>query len=159
MIRRLDLTRRETAEEIWALQHRAYRLEAKTIGVSGLPPLHDTVASLQRCAERFYGEFDADDLLAGAISYLEERDGKDGPICVICRLMVDPERLRQGIGSRLVEYVLNDRPHGTVWRVTAESRNAPAIALYENKGFVGQAACQPVSGISMIRFERAPDQT
>lgn len=54
-IKPLDIRLQEAAEEVWALQHPAYRVEAELIGVADLPPLRDTIQTLQSCGESFLG--------------------------------------------------------------------------------------------------------
>lgn len=148
----MDITDRETAEEIWSLQHPAYRAEAALIGVSDLPPLQDTVQSLQSCGEKFFGYRAADGELAGAISFEQEEDLQ----YTLCRLMVHPNYFRQGIGKRLVERLLSELPAAATCNVTAEIRNIPAISLYERAGFVRKDTFQPVFDITMVRMQFRP---
>ncbi|WP_186438531.1 GNAT family N-acetyltransferase [Cohnella terricola] len=147
---RLDIRDRGTAEEIWALQHPAYRLEAALIGVSDLPPLRDTAESLQACGENFLGCLNDEDEIVGAVSYERERE----EFCTICRLMVHPDYLRRGIGSMLLERLLSEEPQSLVWEVTAEIRNYPALALYERFGFERQDTLKPIPEIEMVRLVR-----
>jgi GNAT superfamily N-acetyltransferase len=149
----LDIRQLETAEEIWALQHPAYRVEAALIGVADLPPLRDTIESLQACGEAFWGYRDPDDNLAGAVSYEEEREG----LYTICRLMVHPDYLRQGIGSLLVKHLLFQLPDAATCTVTAEIRNLPAIALYERCGFKRLETFQPEPNFTMLRLQHSPN--
>ena len=140
------------AEEVWALQHPAYRAEAVLIGVSDLPPLRDTIQSLQVCGETFLGYRDENGDLVGAVSY--ERETAES--YTICRLMVHPDFHRQGIGSSLLQHLLSEKQHnkGITWTVTAEIRNLPAIALYERYGFVRIDSFKPIQGIELIRLVR-----
>jgi len=146
----LDIRNAETAEEVWALQHPAYRLEAALIGVADLPPLRDTVVTLQSCGESFLGFREEDGELVGALSY--EREGPNG--YAICRMMVHPDRLRRGIASKLIGRMLAGELSGAEWSVTAEVRNAPAIALYERFGFGRRETFSPIPGIEMARMVR-----
>lgn len=149
----LDINQSDTAEEVWALQHPAYRLEAALIGVADLPPLRDTIESLQACRETFWGYRNEEGELSGAISYEQDRDGR----YTLCRLMVHPNYIRQGIGSLLLEHLLSELPKPSLCSVTAEVRNLPAIALYERYGFIRMDTYQPISGIRMLRLERLLD--
>ncbi|MBW5449389.1 GNAT family N-acetyltransferase [Cohnella sp. CFH 77786] len=146
----LDLTNPDIAEELWALQHAAYRREADLIGVPDLPPLKDTVLTLQHCGETFYGCWTEDGELAGAISIEDEPDG----VTVICRMMVQPDYFRKGIGSALVAHVLAEVPGGSEVSVTAETRNEPAVRLYERQGFQPEEIFKPAPGITMVRYVR-----
>lgn len=150
----IDIREREAAEEVWALQHRAYRIEAALIGVADLPPLQDTIQSLQDCGETFLGYRDDDGDLVGAVSFERDKAGH----YTICRLMVHPDRLRRGIGSVLLEHLLSEHPHSFPWTVTAEIRNLPALALYERFGFIRLENFKPTLGIEMVRLIRPPVQ-
>jgi hypothetical protein len=68
MIREIDIAAGEWAEAVLRLQLRSYAVEARLIGFPDLPPLQDTVATLQQCGEWFYGYMKLGQL-AGAISY------------------------------------------------------------------------------------------
>lgn len=148
-IRRLDLCDPSVAEEIWALQHAAYRLEAALIGVAELPPLQDTVQSLRQREEEYYGYYEADGELAGSVSVL--RTGRE---MTICRMMVAPDRLRRGIASALLADLLHRRYPGCAWTVHAAARNIPAIRLYERSGFRISDTWQPFPGLAMVRLTR-----
>ncbi len=153
-IQRFDIRLRESAEEVWALQHPAYRIEAALIGVADLPPLQDTIQTLQRCGESFLGCRNEEGELVGAVSY-----ERDGPIrFTICRMMVRPDCMRQGIGAKLMDGVLAAEPPSSAWSVTAEIRNDPALRLYERYGFEREETFKPVPEITMVRLTRKPAQ-
>ncbi|WP_239618431.1 GNAT family N-acetyltransferase [Cohnella mopanensis] len=150
----IEIKRREVAEEVWALQHPAYRIEAALIGVPDLPPLQDTIQSLQACGEIFIGFRNEEGELLGAVSYERERLGD----LTICRLMVHPDYLRQGIATRMLEYLFSDQRNLCMWSVMAEIRNLPAIALYERLGFVRHETFKPIAGIEMVKLIRLPSR-
>ncbi|RUS42078.1 N-acetyltransferase [Cohnella sp. AR92] len=141
----LRLSDRDIAEEVWGLQHAAYRVEAQIIGVSDLPPLHDTVERIQASEDTVWGAWDEADSLVGAIAIEEsEKDNTIG------KLMVHPDSFRQGVGSKLLNHALGAYPSHIGWLVTAEVRNKPAIALYEKAGFRAGETLKPRSDITMI---------
>lgn len=151
---RLDLNDIDVVEEIWALQHQAYRVEASLIGVSDLPPLHDTVQSLQMSDEIFIGyrkKDDTDDYdeLRGAIAYETEKKGS----YTLCKMMVHPNYMRQGIGRMLIHHFLSELPPNSYVAVNAEIRNLPAIALYTQLGFKKKTTYIPSPGITMLLLE------
>jgi len=148
-IHRLDLSDRSIAEEIWMLQHAAYRQEAALIGFAELPPLLDTVASLQRCEESFYGYFLADGSLTGVVSATESAEGM-----TICRMMVDPDCFRQGIATALLRHMTDCAFLEYAWTVTAEVRNIPAIRLYESCGFRQAELITPAPGVTMASMTK-----
>lgn len=129
MIQEIDIEADEWAEAVLLLQFRSYAVEARLIGFLDLPPLQDTVATLQQCGERFFGYMKREQL-AGAISY--ERIEKT---VQICRLMVDPDFFRQGIASALIEFVCHKEQNASEIIVTTGSTNMPALRLYQRHGF------------------------
>jgi ribosomal protein S18 acetylase RimI-like enzyme len=147
----LDIRKREISEEVWALQHPAYRMEAALIGVANLPPLQDTVQTLQSCGESFLGFRNEDGELVGAVSYEREQSGR----LAICRLMVHPDSIRRGIGTLLLQSLIDAESAETVWSVTAEVRNYPAIRLYERFGFERRETFKPIPGIELVRMLRS----
>ncbi|MBB6694816.1 GNAT family N-acetyltransferase [Cohnella xylanilytica] len=153
IIERLDLTDENTAEELWSLQHAAYRVEASLIGVADLPPLRESVADLMACGETFWGCRTEDGDLVGAISTEEETEG--GTVA-LCRVMVHPEHFRQGVGRLLLTHAIGAYPGDVRWEVTAEKRNLPAIALYEKLGFRAVETFAPRPDIAMLRMRLEP---
>ncbi len=138
MIRRIDISRDTDLEQLWLLQHAAYRVEAGIIGFANIPPLSDTLASLRECGEIFFGEF-ADEELLGAVSYELTEDE-----AVICRMMVHPAHFRKGIASRLLEFLFANLDIDKI-KVSTGSDNHPAIQLYTKYGFkeVGRREAAP----------------
>jgi ribosomal protein S18 acetylase RimI-like enzyme len=146
MIREIDIAAGEWAEAVLRLQLRSYAVEAQLIGFAGLPPLQDTVATLQQCGERFYG-YIKQGQLAGAISY--ERMKKT---VHICRLMVDPGFFRQGIASALIEFVCHQERNANEIIVMTGSANIPALRLYERQGFREVEQMRMPEGIWMTKL-------
>lgn len=143
MIEPLDLTHPTTAEQVLAMQHAAYRIEADLTGFGGLPPLHETRQQL--IAEpldwrgiRHGGRVVAAIAVTGA-----------GRRCDVDRLMVDPQHHRRGYGRRLMQSVMM---HESVTVSTVEA-NAPAVTLYESLGFrrIGRRRIAP--DVWTVQFE------
>jgi len=149
----IEIQRREAAEEVWELQHPAYRVEAALIGVPDLPPLQDTIQSLQACGETFVGYRNEEGDLVGVVAYERIRSNE----YTLSRMMVHPDFMRQGIGTLLLEHLLTtEKLKSCVWSVTAEIRNLPAIALYERFGFARRMTFSPIEGIEMVKLIRLP---
>ena len=87
--------------------------------------------------------------LVGAIAWRDHGDHLD-----IDRLMVDPGAHRQGVGSRLLQAVL-ERADGRPVVVSTGRENAPGVALYVRHGFVADADEQVPPGIWITHLRRA----
>jgi len=146
---RLEHRLRDTAEELWSLQHASYRVETQRIGVPDLPPLLETVGDIQESELAYWGCRDEEEELVGAVSV-----ERDGGVFTVCRLMVRPDRFREGIASRLLAALFDEHPEARSWEVTAEARNLPAISLYEKHGFRCIETFKPRDDIFMVRLRR-----
>lgn len=151
MIEKLDHRDESTAEQIWLLQHAAYRAEAELIGFAGLPPLKETAADIRRLRETFYGIRDEDGELVAALSV--ETDGGN---VTICRVMVHPSRFRSGLARRLLAQVEREYADAARMRVTAADANVPAVRLYASMGFVPVQSFSPAPGLVMTEFVKKP---
>ncbi|MBH0231653.1 GNAT family N-acetyltransferase [Halobacillus yeomjeoni] len=127
-IRTLQPSRRETAEIIYKMQYRSYQIEADLIDFQDLPPLKETVETIQSSNETFLGYF-IDDELVGVVSYKDENEEID-----IYRMMVDPDHFRKGIADCLLTYLKKQYPDHT-FIVHTGSKNTPAVNLYKKHGF------------------------
>lgn len=148
MIVRLPLQDSDIVEQLWSLQHTAYRLEAEAVGLTEYPPLPDTFDSIRSSRDEFYGELSEDGELLGAIAVLSEVPGT----LDITRLMVHPDHLRQGIGNSLLRHVLGNNPRIRGFTVTASSLNAPAVALYRRHGFEPAKKFNSATGVELTLF-------
>jgi ribosomal protein S18 acetylase RimI-like enzyme len=147
-VRPLDLGDPDTLAALVRVQRASYRVEADLIGFDGLPPLRETPEELAAVEESFLGAFEGERLL-GAVAFQRHSTWVD-----IFRLVVDPGAFRRGIATRLLDAL--DALHGdATWTTVATGEaNAPAVALYERRGFeaVGRTTVAP--GIRIVRFER-----
>lgn len=110
MITPLDITHRETAQQVLDLQLPSYRVEAELTGFDGIPPLRDTVDTLISCGETFRGLY-LDGELAGAISYKLEKNLLD-----IHRVMVHPRHFRKGVATALLNPCWTPHRKPTGWK-------------------------------------------
>ncbi len=109
----------------------AYAQEALLLGVQHFAPLKKTAADVQASPDFHLGVVHEDQLL-GVLSI-----GPDEEAQALCinMLVVHPQAQRQGIGRRLVQEALQRGP-GMAFEVSTGAKNAPALALYEQFGFV-----------------------
>ena len=128
MIKRLDNKNREIATEILSIQIPSYLVEAKIIDYYDLPPLEDTIDSLQQCQETFFAYYLQEEL-CGIISFKLDRTEVD-----LHRLIVHPEHFRKGIAQKLLDFVETIEGVKSM-RVTTGAKNTPAINFYSKNGF------------------------
>ncbi|WNF38228.1 GNAT family N-acetyltransferase [Bacillaceae bacterium IKA-2] len=126
--KKIDIRNRKIAEQVLNIQIPAYRVEAEIIDFFEIPPLKDTVASLQQCGETFFG-FYLNEEMCGAISIKVEKNVID-----IHRLIVNPNYFRKGIAKRLLDSIESMEGIETI-KVTTGSKNTPAVNFYEGSGF------------------------
>lgn len=144
MLHYLDLHDALQAAELLALQRLAYQQEAELIGYAQLPPLRESLPELMDCGERVLVWREAGVLLA-ALGYLHDAQGLD-----ICRLMVAPTAQRRGLGRRLLaELAKQQRP----MRVMTAAANLPAIALYQQAGFVLRREIVLPDGLKLVALQ------
>jgi ribosomal protein S18 acetylase RimI-like enzyme len=128
LIKEINIRDRKAAEEVLSVQIPSYKVEAELIECSDIPPLKDTVDTLQKCGETFFGYY-LNEGLCGAISLKDENNTID-----IHRLIVHPDHFRKGIAQKLLEFI--ERIEGIKSLIVSTgSKNTPAINFYEKNGF------------------------
>jgi ribosomal protein S18 acetylase RimI-like enzyme len=147
-IRPLDLGDPETIADLVRLQRAGYRVEADLIGFEDLPPLRETPEELATVEESFLGAYE-DERLLGAIAFFRHPTWVD-----IYRLVVHPGAFRRGVATRLLDALDELHADAAYTTVATSEENAPAVELYERRGFkaVGRTTVAP--GIRIVRFER-----
>jgi len=148
---KLDLEDELTINELWTLQHKAYRLEAQLIGFRDIPPLLETRDMLRRSLETFYGCLGEDGEIMGAVAILEESPGK----LTITRMMVDPDHFRKGVASSLLNDVFERFANMEQFIVSTGKLNTPAVSLYIKHGFISVGTEEVAPGVELIEFNRA----
>lgn len=148
-IRAIDIFDSHQCASLRALQHAAYQVEADLIAYPDLPPLKDSMNSLQSSGETFWGFYVARDL-AGAISYKIVDATLD-----IHRMMVHPRYFRHGIASALLHFARERARAASVTRliVSTGSANLPACTLYRRHGFHATYSEEIVPGLMITHFE------
>ncbi|MFB6468593.1 GNAT family N-acetyltransferase [Cytobacillus sp. Hz8] len=148
MIRYLEIKKPDIAKQVLAIQIPSYQVEADLIGFAGIPPLRDTLESLQHCGEIFIGYFFGEEL-TGAVSYQLNHEIVD-----IHRLVVHPKYFRKGIGNALVTYLLINIAEDRKVIVRTGAKNNPAKALYKKLGFVEKRELEVEKGFFLTEFEK-----
>lgn len=128
MIKKIEISAPQIAEEVLCLQGLSYQVEAEIIGFSELPPLKDTVTTIQQSGESFFGYFEQDEL-CGVIS-LKIID----TVIDIHRLVVHPKHFRKGIATQLLTFIETFAGMELI-KVSTGAKNIPAVTLYEKNNF------------------------
>ena len=92
MIKIIDISDSKNAEDVINIQIPSYKVEAEIIGYYDIPPLKDTIDTLQQSGETFFGYYENEEL-CGAISIKVEDDVD------IHRLIAHPNHFRKGIAQ------------------------------------------------------------
>ncbi|WP_164931584.1 GNAT family N-acetyltransferase [Longirhabdus pacifica] len=152
MIRLIDRTSNDELEQLWLMQHAAYRVEANLIGFKALPPLMETKKQLREVPEIFYGYFNESEL-QGALSLEKNMDN-----ITICRVMVDPDHFGKSIASQLLQHIMNIF-HSYLIKVSTSELNEPAIKLYTKHGFVLDSKTVLSAKISLVHLKKISQHT
>ena len=148
MIKKIDITNHKFAKEVFNIQIPSYKVEAEIIGCHDIPPLRDTVESLQQCGETFFGYY-LNGELCGVISIKTAN-------CVIDihRLMVHPKHFRKGIAKNLLDFVESDKEKSETIIVSTGSENSPAVDFYLKNGFSKTGDKRVTERLSLTFFKK-----
>ena len=148
MFSRLFLKNTDLAREILELQINSYKVEAELIDYYDIPPLKDTMDSLIKCDEIFYGYYMGSDL-AGIISYKV-----NGNILDIYRVAVHPEFFRLGIAGKMLDFI--ERVESNIRKITVSTgkENLPAVSLYLKKGYRKTRDIEIKDNVYITEFEK-----
>ena len=147
MIKIIDISVRDNAMDVLNIQIPSYMVEADIIGTNEIPPLRDTVETLQECEEVFFGYYEDEDL-CGAISLKIENNVVD-----IHRLIVHPTHFRKRIAQKLLNFVTNNYEVKKI-KVATGSKNTPAVSFYIKNGFENIKEVTVNENLSLSFFEK-----
>jgi len=147
LIKLIDISNRNNANDVLSIQIPSYEVEAKIIGYSEIPPLKDTVETLQKCEEIFFGYYENTEL-CGAISLKV-----DDNVANIHRLIVHPNHFRKGIAQLLVNFAISNFDVKKV-EVATGSKNTPAVNFYLKNGFEKTKEVTVNEQLSLTFFEK-----
>lgn len=148
MIKKIDITNPRFAEEVLNIQIPSYMVEAEIIDFYEIPPLKDTVETLQQCRETFFGYYISEEL-CGAISIKVEKDVMD-----IHRLIVHPKYFRKGIAKMLLDFIESQFEGIETIIVSTGSKNTPAVNFYEKNGFSKIGETRVNERLSLTAFKK-----
>ncbi len=148
MIKKLNLRDTKTAKYVLEVQITSYKIEAELIDFYEIPPLKDTIDSLKKCDEIFYGYY-IDDALAGIISFKVIRN-----VLGIHRVAVHPRFFRMGIAGKLVKFIEKLESNIDKVVVCTGKENLPAVNLYLKNGYEKIKDIEISKGIYLSEFEK-----
>lgn len=147
MIKLIDIHHITHAQAVLDVQIPAYQVEAALIGYDDIPALKDTVSTLQKSDELFYGYYEHN-ILCAIISFKIEHNILD-----IHRLVVHPNYFKRGIAQALLNFVMHDFPVAKIVVATG-TNNLPAINLYTKNNFIIVDKKTVASGLSLTFLEK-----
>ena len=147
MIKIIDISNSKNAEDVLNIQIPSYKVEAEIIGSYEIPPLKDTVYTLQHCGETFFGYYENEEL-CGVISIKVDDDDVD-----IHRLMIHPNHFRKGIAQLLLNFIETKLQVETLKAATG-SKNSPAVSFYKKNGFQNIKEVIVNEQLSLTFFEK-----
>jgi anthranilate synthase/aminodeoxychorismate synthase-like glutamine amidotransferase len=121
----------EDAEEILALQKRAFRSEAERYDDYTLPPLTQTLEEIKADFEQHYVlKATLRDEIIGSV-----RGHEESGTCHVARLVVHPDYQGRGIGSRLMHALESAFAGAQRFEIFTGDRSDPALHLYRKLGY------------------------
>lgn len=148
MIRKIDHTSLEISKMIYQIFQRSYAIEAALLKSDNFPPLKRSVLDIQNSKTSFIGYVTEQQILG--VMELEIYSNH----IHVRSLTVDPGYFRQGIGYRLLQFVLDEFHPGLVTVETGHA-NHPAVNFYLNFGFKKDKVFMTDVGIEKISFTLA----
>ena len=147
MIIKINNKENKIAEEIRAIFQASYTVEAKMLKAVDFPPLKRTVSEFLNSNSEFYAYY----LIKNIAGVIEIENNND--LTHIQSLVVYPKYFRNGIGSKLVQFILNTYK-SKIFTVETGIDNHPAIKLYKSFGFQEQEQWDTNHGVRKVRFEK-----
>ena len=147
MIIKINNKENKIAEEIRAIFQVSYAVEAKMLKAVDFPPLKRTVAQFLNSNSEFYAYY----LIENIAGVIEIENHKN--LTHIQSLVVYPKYFRNGIGRKLVQFIL-DTYKSKIFTVETGIDNHPAIKLYKRFGFQEQEQWDTNHGVRKVRFEK-----
>jgi ribosomal protein S18 acetylase RimI-like enzyme len=147
MINKIDKSKQAVANMIYDIFQNAYKKEAELIQAVNFPPLFRSIESIKTSKTEFYC-LSVNQSPAAIIEILLKDQLLD-----INSLTVVPAYFRQGLGNKLLSYILDTLEYDKAVVETA-MKNQPAINLYQNNGFVKFKQWTPEHGIEKLAMSR-----
>ena len=147
MIIKINNKENKITEEIRAIFQASYTVEAKILKAVDFPPLKRTVSEFLNSNSEFYAYY----LINNIAGVIEIENDKN--LTHIQSLVVYPKYFRNGIGRKLVQFIL-DAYKSKIFTVETGVDNHPAIKLYNGFDFQEQDQWDTNHGVRKVRFEK-----
>jgi ribosomal protein S18 acetylase RimI-like enzyme len=147
-VRVLNHRDRQVAAGICRVQREAYQVEARLIGFSGIPPLHDTVEDVMALDLMVLGIVEGGEPIA-ILGYQ-----RDGDRVEIDRLAVRPDHFRRGLARGLIEALHEREGDAALFHVSTGRENQPALTLYRQMGYQPVEDVELPEGVVITRLVR-----
>ncbi|GEM_PF-246947 len=136
--------------EILALQKHCYLQEAAIYDDYNLPPLLQTIASIEEdFRQQVFLKLVFDEQIIGSVrAYL-----KDG-VCKIGRLIVHPNFQNQGIGKRLMEAIEKEFLEADKFELFTGHRSSKNLAFYKKLGYLEFKRQVISTGLELVFLEK-----
>jgi predicted N-acetyltransferase YhbS len=119
------------AGQILALQKRAYESEARTYNDWSIPPLSQSLGALVEEIEKTTVlKATEGQQIIGSV-----RATAQNGVCSIGRLIVEPKRQGQGVGTKLLQAIEAAYPNANRFELFTGSRSDGNIRLYRRHGY------------------------
>jgi ribosomal protein S18 acetylase RimI-like enzyme len=146
MIERLQNKDIDISNKIRSVFQLSYAVEAKLLNATDFPPLKRSLESYLKSDNDFFGYLKNQEI-AGIVE-INHNDS----FTHIQSLVVNPKFFRQGIGLKLMEFVINSFD-SNLFIVETGVENGPATLLYKKIGFKEVKQWDTEYGIRKIKFE------
>ena len=147
MIIKINNKENKIAEEIRVIFQASYAVEAEMLKAVDFPPLRRTVAQFLNSNSEFYAYY----LIENIAGVIEIENHKN--LTHIQSLVVYPKYFRNGIGSKLVQFIL-DTYKAKIFTVETGIDILPGIKLYKRFGFQEQKQWDTTHGVRKVSFEK-----
>jgi ribosomal protein S18 acetylase RimI-like enzyme len=140
----------EDAQPIWELQRCAYQTEAVLYNDYSIPPLVETLETLQSLFSQIcILKAVVDSRIVGAV-----RASLKSGTCYVGRLIVHPDYRRRGIGSDLLRAIEAAHPAAERFELFTGHKSVDNLRLYERLGY-RPFRREPVNdGLTMVFLEK-----
>lgn len=141
------------AEKILALQKLAYRSEAEIYNDFNIPPLVQTLESIQKDLEdQFFLKVMMDGRIIGSVRAYAKED-----TCYIGRLIVHPELQNRGIGKKMMDEIEKIFNHCNRFELFTGDKSERNLYLYQKLGYKVFKTAKITDQTTIVYLEKKND--